>query len=297
MFLQKSLGAVPGPFDSWLVLRGLKTLAVRMREHCRNAHSVAAFLERHPRVEQVLYPGLPGHRGHTIAAHQMRDFGGMVSFLAESEEEAVAICASHEDLPAGREPRRRREPDRAPGPDDPRLDGRRAVRGAAQPRAALGRARVGGRPGRRPRGRARSLDGDCRRLTRAARPGAAGARRVPPASEPRGRGHAAARRLATHRPDVVRLAGRPRATEHGRHPAAAQLPATRPAGGVDGARRRRGRLVQPRQPPRPGGLDRRRRVARGHRPARGALHGKPFRKRDKPRVSAWLEPERWHGWS
>jgi cystathionine gamma-synthase len=92
-FLQKSLGAVPGPFDSWLVLRGLKTLAVRMRQHCQNAHAVAAFLERHPRVERVLYPGLPSHPGHVIAAHQMRDFGGMVSFLAESEEEAVAICA------------------------------------------------------------------------------------------------------------------------------------------------------------------------------------------------------------
>src|SRR3954447_24834534 len=92
-FLQKSLGAVPGPFDSWLVLRGLKTLAVRMREHCRNAHAVAAFLERHPKVEQVLYPGLPTHPGHTVAAQQMRDFGGMVSFLAESEEEAVALSA------------------------------------------------------------------------------------------------------------------------------------------------------------------------------------------------------------
>jgi cystathionine beta-lyase/cystathionine gamma-synthase len=92
-FLQKSLGAVPGPFDSWLVLRGLKTLAVRMRQHCVNAHSVAAFLERHRRVERVLYPGLPSHPGHRIAAHQMRDFGGMVSFLAESEEEAVALCA------------------------------------------------------------------------------------------------------------------------------------------------------------------------------------------------------------
>jgi cystathionine gamma-synthase len=92
-FLQKSLGAVPGPFDCWLVLRGLKTLAVRMRKHCENAHAIAAFLERHPRVERVLYPGLPSHPGHRIAAHQMRDFGGMVSFLAESEEEAVGLCA------------------------------------------------------------------------------------------------------------------------------------------------------------------------------------------------------------
>jgi cystathionine beta-lyase/cystathionine gamma-synthase len=92
-FLQKSLGAVPGPFDSWLVLRGLKTLAVRMRQHCENAHAVSAFLERHPRIEKVLYPGLPSHPGHRIAAHQMRDFGGMVSFLCESEEEAVGLCA------------------------------------------------------------------------------------------------------------------------------------------------------------------------------------------------------------
>ena len=92
-FLQKSLGAVPGPFDCWLVLRGIKTLAVRMRKHCENAHAIAGFLERHPRVEKVLYPGLPTHPGHRIAAHQMRDFGGMVSFLCESEEEAVAVCA------------------------------------------------------------------------------------------------------------------------------------------------------------------------------------------------------------
>jgi cystathionine gamma-synthase len=92
-FLQKSLGAVPGPFDSWLVLRGIKTLAVRMRQHCENAHVIAYWLSRHPRVETVLYPGLPTHPGHEIAARQMRDFGGMISFLVESEEEAVELVA------------------------------------------------------------------------------------------------------------------------------------------------------------------------------------------------------------
>ena len=92
-FLQKSLGAVPGPFDCWLVLRGIKTLAVRMRQHCENANVVALWLSRHGSVEQVLYPGLPTHPGHTVAAKQMRDFGGMISFLVETEEEAVALVA------------------------------------------------------------------------------------------------------------------------------------------------------------------------------------------------------------
>ena len=93
-FLQKSLGAVPGPFDAWLVLRGVKTLAVRMRPALRTTRArVAAFLDGHPRVERVFYPGLPEHPGHAIAARQMRDFGGMVSFLVESEEEAVALVA------------------------------------------------------------------------------------------------------------------------------------------------------------------------------------------------------------
>src|SRR3954451_4451420 len=92
-FLQKSLGAVPGPFDAWLVLRGLKTLAVRMRQHCENARAVVAFLQDHPSVTDVLYPGLPDHPGHAIAARQMRDFGGMVSFLVESEQEAVDLVA------------------------------------------------------------------------------------------------------------------------------------------------------------------------------------------------------------
>jgi cystathionine beta-lyase/cystathionine gamma-synthase len=94
LFLQKSLGAVPGPLDCWLVLRGIKTLAVRMRQHCQNAHAISGVLERHPRVERVFYPGLPRHPGHEIAARQMRDFGGMISFLAESEEEAAALVAS-----------------------------------------------------------------------------------------------------------------------------------------------------------------------------------------------------------
>jgi cystathionine beta-lyase/cystathionine gamma-synthase len=92
-FLQKSLGAVPGPFDSWLVLRGLKTLAVRMDRHCENARAVVSFLTEHERVGQVFYPGLPDHPGHEIAARQMRDFGGMVSFLLDTEEEAVDFVA------------------------------------------------------------------------------------------------------------------------------------------------------------------------------------------------------------
>jgi cystathionine gamma-synthase len=92
-FLQKSLGAVAGPFDSWLVLRGLKTLAIRMERHCANARAIAEFLSAHPRVTQVLWPGLPDHPGHEIAARQMRDFGGMVSFLVETEEEAVELVS------------------------------------------------------------------------------------------------------------------------------------------------------------------------------------------------------------
>jgi len=90
-FLQKSLGGVPGPMDSWLVLRGIKTLALRMERHSHNARRVAEYLDRHDAVEQALYPGLPSHPGHEIAKRQMSDFGGMVSFLAGSEEEAVEI--------------------------------------------------------------------------------------------------------------------------------------------------------------------------------------------------------------
>jgi cystathionine gamma-synthase len=90
-FLQKSLGAVPGPFDSWLVLRGIRTLAVRMQRHCENARAIAGWLEDQPGIERVLYPGLPTHPGHEIAKRQMRDFGGMISVLADSEDAAVEL--------------------------------------------------------------------------------------------------------------------------------------------------------------------------------------------------------------
>jgi cystathionine gamma-synthase len=90
---QNAMGAVCGPFDAWLTLRGIKTLGVRMDRHCDNAERVAEFLSGHPKVAQVLYPGLPDHPGHEVAAKQMRRFGGMVSFRAVGgEEAAVAIC-------------------------------------------------------------------------------------------------------------------------------------------------------------------------------------------------------------
>ncbi|MEV0849664.1 cystathionine gamma-synthase [Streptomyces sp. NPDC049954] len=90
---QNAMGAVAGPFDAWLVLRGIKTLAVRMDRHSENAGRVADMLTRHPKVTRVLYPGLPEHPGHETAAKQMRAFGGMVSFqVAGGEEAAVAVC-------------------------------------------------------------------------------------------------------------------------------------------------------------------------------------------------------------
>jgi cystathionine gamma-synthase/cystathionine gamma-lyase len=79
-FYQNAAGAVPGPWDSWLVLRGLKTLKVRMRQHTENALYLARILEQHPAVERVYYPGLPSHPQHGLAKRQMRDFGGMISF-------------------------------------------------------------------------------------------------------------------------------------------------------------------------------------------------------------------------
>jgi cystathionine gamma-synthase len=92
-FTQNAAGAVPAPFDCYLVLRGLKTLEVRMQRHCENARAVVDLLVGHPAVERVLYPQLPDHPGHPAAVRQMRDFGGMVSFtLAGGEQAALDVC-------------------------------------------------------------------------------------------------------------------------------------------------------------------------------------------------------------
>ncbi|KNB51662.1 cystathionine gamma-synthase [Streptomyces caatingaensis] len=92
-FHQNAMGAVAGPFDSWLTLRGIKTLAVRMDRHSANAARIAELLVSHPRVTEVFYPGLPEHRLHEVAAKQMKAFGGMISFRVEGgEEAAVEVC-------------------------------------------------------------------------------------------------------------------------------------------------------------------------------------------------------------
>lgn len=93
-FLQNGAGAVPGPFDAYLTMRGLKTLVLRMQRHSENACAVAEFLADHPSVSSVLYPGLPSHPGHEIAARQMRGFGGMVSVRMRAGRRAAQdLCA------------------------------------------------------------------------------------------------------------------------------------------------------------------------------------------------------------
>jgi cystathionine beta-lyase/cystathionine gamma-synthase len=100
-FLQNAVGAVPGPFDAWLLLRGLKTLAIRMRAHCAGAQRIALWLREQPAVARVLYPGLPDWPGHDVATRQMAAsgeplYGGMVSFELESEQHALEVCAKTE---------------------------------------------------------------------------------------------------------------------------------------------------------------------------------------------------------
>jgi cystathionine gamma-lyase len=88
-FYQNAAGGVPGPFDSWLVLRGIKTVAVRMDRHCANARILADWLVKHPGVHRVYFPGLPSHPGHELAKKQMRDFGGMISISIKGGKEAA----------------------------------------------------------------------------------------------------------------------------------------------------------------------------------------------------------------
>jgi cystathionine gamma-lyase len=88
-FYQNAAGGVPGPFDAWLTLRGLKTLAVRMERHCGNARQLAEWLKAQPQVDRVYYPGLPGHPNHALAKRQMCDFGGMISIKLKGSAEAA----------------------------------------------------------------------------------------------------------------------------------------------------------------------------------------------------------------
>jgi cystathionine gamma-synthase len=97
-FIQNSAGAVPGPFDAWLALRGVKTLGVRMDRHCHNAEAIARFLADDDRVEEVLYPGLPDHAGHDVAARQMSAFGGMISFRVAGGRPAATTVAERTEL-------------------------------------------------------------------------------------------------------------------------------------------------------------------------------------------------------
>lgn len=97
-FTQNAAGAIPAPFDCYLVLRGVKTLAVRMERHCANARAVVDLLLGHPGVDRVLYPQLPDHPGHAAAAKQMRDFGGMVSFTLRGGEAAALEVVNHTEV-------------------------------------------------------------------------------------------------------------------------------------------------------------------------------------------------------
>jgi cystathionine gamma-synthase len=96
------MGAVAGPFDAWLVLRGLKTLGVRMDRHCDNAEKIVDFLSAHPKVAEVIYPGLESHAGHAVAARQMKRYGGIVSFrVTGGEQQALDVCARAEVFTLG----------------------------------------------------------------------------------------------------------------------------------------------------------------------------------------------------
>ena len=90
-FIQNASGAVPGPMDCFLTLRGIKTLSVRMQRHCENAAAIAHFLNKHPKIEKVYWPGFKNHPNHNVAKKQMKDFGGMLSFVTKGADYDAAI--------------------------------------------------------------------------------------------------------------------------------------------------------------------------------------------------------------
>ncbi len=152
-FLQNAIGAVGGPFDSFLALRGLKTLPLRMRRSSESALEIAAWLERHPRVERVIYPGLPSHPQHALAKRQMAAGRQRDRHLLPQGRAArsAAFPRAARGVHAGREPGRRREPGGPPGDHDPRLGAAGGAREARHQRlagAALGRDRGCARPRR-----------------------------------------------------------------------------------------------------------------------------------------------------
>ena len=162
-FLQNAAGAVPGPWDCWLALRGTKTLHLRMRAHEENAHALLAAIREHRAIERIYYPGLPDHPGHEIAEKQQKGYGGMISVDVGSLEQRTDPRRTTAPVHAGREPGRGREPGLPPGGDDPRG---RPPRGAGGDRGhrrsgALQRGRRGRRGSRRRRaprtGRRRGL--------------------------------------------------------------------------------------------------------------------------------------------
>ena len=130
-FLQFAVGGIAGVFDAFLAMRGVKTLALRMRAHCENAQAVAEFLQAHPKVERVYYPGLESHPQHALAKQQMRGFGGMVSAVLKGGiNESRRFLERCELFSTGGKSWRGREPDRAPGNHDARIAPRRSARQA-----------------------------------------------------------------------------------------------------------------------------------------------------------------------
>jgi len=153
-FLQNAVGAIAGPFDSFLTLRGIKTLALRMQRHCENALALAQWLEAQPNVKRVRYPGLPSHPQHGLAKKTdawLRRHD--LDRPRHRPRRHAPLSRTLRDLRPRRKPRRRREPDRAPGDHDPRHDSAAATRRTRHQRhsgAAIGRSRERRRPAARP---------------------------------------------------------------------------------------------------------------------------------------------------